>query len=44
VDPVVISEGRYIAPQAPGFSAQMRAESLADFAFPDGPAWRPVIQ
>jgi L-fuconate dehydratase len=44
VDPVVINEGRYIAPQAPGFSAQMREESLADFSFPDGPAWRPVIQ
>lgn len=44
VDPVIISEGRYIAPQAPGFSAQMYAESLSDFSFPDGPAWKPIIQ
>ncbi|HCT80848.1 MAG TPA: fuconate dehydratase, partial [Micromonosporaceae bacterium] len=44
VDPVIISEGRYIAPQAPGFSAQMYAESLSDFSFPNGPAWKPIIQ
>jgi len=39
VDPVIIDEGRYVAPQAPGFSARMRAESLAVYRFPDGPAW-----
>jgi L-fuconate dehydratase len=39
VDPVVIRDGRYQAPTAPGFSAQMKASSLASFAFPDGPAW-----
>lgn len=44
VDPVIIRKGRYIAPRAPGFSARMRAESLAAYSFPDGPAWRPVIQ
>ncbi len=38
-DPVSISDGRYIVPQAPGFSAQMRPESLAAYAFPSGPAW-----
>jgi L-fuconate dehydratase len=44
IDPVVINEGRYVTPQAPGFSAQMRPESLSVYRFPDGPAWTPVIQ
>jgi L-fuconate dehydratase len=39
VDPVTIRRGRYIAPQTPGFSAQMHAESIADHLFPDGPVW-----
>jgi L-fuconate dehydratase len=39
LDPCVVSEGRYRAPLAPGFSSQMRPESLARFAFPAGPAW-----
>jgi L-fuconate dehydratase len=39
IDPVVIRDGRYQAPTAPGFSAQMKAASLAEYAFPDGPAW-----
>lgn len=37
--PTVIANGRYQAPAAPGFSARMRAESIATFRFPDGPAW-----
>jgi L-fuconate dehydratase len=40
VDPVVIRDGRYRAPERPGFSAQMRPETLTQFAFPDGPEWR----
>jgi L-fuconate dehydratase len=39
VDPVRIHAGRYLAPQAPGFSSTMRPESRARYAFPDGPAW-----
>jgi L-fuconate dehydratase len=37
VDPVTIRQGRYIAPQAPGFSARMHDRSIADHLFPDGP-------
>ena len=33
VDPVVLRGGAYVAPEAPGFSAQMRAESLEGFAY-----------
>jgi L-fuconate dehydratase len=40
VDPVRIRNGRYLVPEAPGYSIEMRPESLAEFAFPDGPAWR----
>ncbi|GAB2557844.1 L-fuconate dehydratase [Rhodanobacter koreensis] len=40
VDPVTIRRGRYIAPQAPGFSAQMHPGSVASHLFPDGPVWR----
>jgi L-fuconate dehydratase len=39
IDPVVVHDGRYRAPQAPGYSIQMKPASLAEFAFPDGPAW-----
>ncbi|MCG5471744.1 L-fuconate dehydratase [Micromonospora sp. LAH09] len=39
VDPVVISDGHYVTPTAPGFSAAMRPESLVRYAYPDGPAW-----
>ncbi|GII55813.1 mandelate racemase [Planotetraspora thailandica] len=40
VDPVVIENGAYRTPLAPGFSATMRPESIADYSYPDGPAWR----
>ncbi|MEV4141482.1 enolase C-terminal domain-like protein [Dactylosporangium sp. NPDC049742] len=39
VDPVRISGGRYLAPTAPGMSAQIVPASLAAFRFPDGPEW-----
>jgi L-fuconate dehydratase len=39
LDPVVMKDGRYRAPTSPGFSATMRAETLHDFAYPEGPVW-----
>ena len=36
VDPVVIRNGRYLAPERPGYSSEMHAASIAEFAFPDG--------
>jgi L-fuconate dehydratase len=39
-DPVVMENGRYQAPSAPGFSARMVPETLADYRFPDGPVWQ----
>jgi L-fuconate dehydratase len=39
VDPVVLRGGCYRAPTAPGFSAQLRPETLRRFRYPDGPVW-----
>ncbi|GAA2709995.1 MULTISPECIES: enolase C-terminal domain-like protein [Actinoplanes] len=39
LDPVVIRNGAYQLPTAPGFSAEIRPETLHRFAYPDGPAW-----
>jgi L-fuconate dehydratase len=38
-DPVVVSGGRYRAPLTPGGGARLRDDSIAEFRFPDGPAW-----
>jgi L-fuconate dehydratase len=40
VDPARIREGRYLAPRAPGYSIEMVPESIAEYSFPDGAAWR----
>jgi L-fuconate dehydratase len=39
VDPVVIRDGRYQAPTAPGFSAEMTPETLDEHLFPGGAVW-----
>ncbi|HEY3085022.1 MAG TPA: L-fuconate dehydratase [Candidatus Dormibacteraeota bacterium] len=40
LDPVVIRDGCYVAPDAPGWSITMRPESIRDYEFPAGPAWK----
>jgi L-fuconate dehydratase len=40
VYPVVIRRGRYMLPEAAGYSITMRPESIREFAYPDGAAWR----
>ena len=40
VDPCVVRRARYLAPEAPGTSIAIRAESLDTFEFPGGAAWR----
>jgi L-fuconate dehydratase len=40
LDPVHVRGGRYLAPSMPGFSAEMRGETLREYRFPDGAAWR----
>ncbi|MET9730420.1 enolase C-terminal domain-like protein [Streptomyces sp. NPDC006458] len=39
VDPVVIRNGHYTAPTAPGFSATMLTRSLTTYAYPHGEFW-----
>lgn len=39
LDPVHIRNGRYLLPRQPGYSIEIRKESLTRFAFPDGAAW-----
>ncbi|MDQ2943641.1 MAG: L-fuconate dehydratase [Candidatus Dormibacteraeota bacterium] len=39
LDPVVIHDGCYVAPRAPGWSITMRPESIREFEYPNGPAW-----
>ncbi|MGA2276611.1 MAG: enolase C-terminal domain-like protein [Terracidiphilus sp.] len=40
VTPVVIRRGHYMVPQAAGYSIEIKPESLKEFSFPDGPAWK----
>lgn len=38
-DPVVMRDGKYQVPLRPGYSSEMHAASVTEFAFPDGAAW-----
>jgi L-fuconate dehydratase len=40
LDPVVVRNGRYMPPANPGYSITMKAESLAEYEFPNGAAWK----
>jgi L-fuconate dehydratase len=42
VHPAVVEQGRYRVPREPGYSVEMLPASLAEFAFPEGPAWSPT--
>jgi len=37
---VVVRDGRYVVPTAPGYSIAMKTESLLEYGFPEGAAWR----
>ncbi len=39
LDPVRIEAGRYMPPERPGFSIEMKPESLDEYEFPNGPVW-----
>ncbi|NED98178.1 fuconate dehydratase [Phytoactinopolyspora alkaliphila] len=39
VHPVDVHNGRYAAPQEPGFSAEIHAGTRTRHAYPDGPVW-----
>ena len=39
-DPVVIKNGHYMPPVMPGYSIEMKSESLKAYSFPDGEIWQ----
>jgi L-fuconate dehydratase len=39
LDPVRIKQGRYLLPVKPGYSIQMKPESLAEYEYPAGAVW-----
>jgi L-fuconate dehydratase len=39
LDPVTMRNGRYLPPTRPGYSIEMKRESLERYEFPNGPAW-----
>jgi L-fuconate dehydratase len=39
LDPVIIKNGAYMPPKLPGYSIEMKAESLENYRFPDGKVW-----
>lgn len=39
IDPVIMKDGHYRVSDIPGFSIEMKPESLSRFAYPSGPAW-----
>ena len=39
-NPVVIANGHYMPPSAPGYSITMKPASLAEYSFPNGPVWK----
>lgn len=39
LDPVIVKDGRYLPPKAPGYSITMREDSRQAHSFPDGTAW-----
>jgi L-fuconate dehydratase len=40
VDPCVTKNARYVAPQRPGYSIDIKPESMAEFEFPTGSFWK----
>lgn len=44
VEPCRIENAHYMPPQLPGYSIEMHAASLAEYAYPDGPVWQSLRQ
>lgn len=39
VDPCIVRDGAYVMPANPGYSAELKAQTLQDYAFPWGDYW-----
>ena len=42
-DSVVIKNGHYMPPMMPGYSIEMKSESLKAYSFPNGKMWQDEI-
>src|SRR5678815_4719219 len=40
VDPCIVKNARYLTPLRPGYSIEIKKESMAEFEFPSGAFWR----
>jgi L-fuconate dehydratase len=40
VEPCVINRGHYMPPQRPGYSIEMKAETITQYQYPHGPIWQ----
>ncbi|TXN34311.1 L-fuconate dehydratase [Flagellimonas hymeniacidonis] len=40
IDPVVIENGAYMPPSLPGYSIEMKPDSMEQYTFPEGEVWR----
>ncbi|GAB2573845.1 L-fuconate dehydratase [Microlunatus antarcticus] len=38
-DPCIVDDGAYVLPSRPGYSAEIKTASVAEYAFPDGTFW-----
>lgn len=43
-DPVIIKNGAYMPPSLPGYSIEMRLETLNAYEFPNGQVWKEIAQ
>jgi L-fuconate dehydratase len=44
IDPVRMKNGRYLLPEAPGYSITMKSDSMRDYSYPNGKAWQDVLR
>jgi len=44
VYPIKVKNGRYIVPEAPGYSAEIKKQSIEEYRYPNGSAWQQLIR
>jgi L-fuconate dehydratase len=44
IDPVVVRNGSYFPPELPGYSIEMKKESISDHIFPTGKNWKDLLK
>lgn len=44
VSPVTLRGGRYLPPADPGYSTEIKSDSLDRYCYPDGPVWQDLLK